>query len=230
MNLSATFLLLIPTALVAAEPKRMPYPATRTDPVVEKLHGVEITDPYRWLEDADSPEVKAWVEKQNALTKSVLDAVPGRGAVRERLNTLLDIGTVSAPTPRRGRYFYTKREGKQNQAILYVRDGVAGTDRVLLDPNALAADGTVALDWWYPSRDGALLVYGTSAGGSEQSTLRVRDVATGKDLPDVIERTRACAIAWTPDGRSFFYTRYPALGSVLKGEENYNRHVYFHKL
>jgi prolyl oligopeptidase len=221
---------LIPTIAFAVEPKRMTYPATRTDPVVEKLHGVEIVDPYRWLEDADNPEVRAWVEKQNALTKSVLDAVPGREAIRERLNTLLDIGTVSAPVPRKGKYFYAKREGKQNQAILYVRDGAGGADRVLLDPNALAADGTVALDWWYPSRDGALLVYGTSAGGSEQSTLRIRDVASGKDLPDTIERTRACAIAWLPDGKAFYYTRYPAEGSVAKGEENYNRHVFFHKL
>jgi prolyl oligopeptidase len=216
--------------MTAADAPKPHYPPTRVEPVTETVHGVTVVDPYRWLEDGDGPAVKAWTERQNAFTRSVLDKLPGREAVRERLNALLDVGTITPPTPRKGRYFYTKREGKQNQAVLYVREGVTGADRTLIDPNTLAADGTVALDWWYPSRDGKLLAYGLSVGGSEQSTLHVRDVATGKDLPDVIERTRACSVAWVPDGSGFYYTRYPAPGGVPAGEENYNRHVFFHKL
>jgi prolyl oligopeptidase len=209
---------------------KMSYPQTRTERVVDVLHGVELADPYRWLEDAGNPEVREWVEKQNSFTKSVLDPLPCRQQIRERLNSLLDIGTLGTPTPAKGTYFYTKREGKQNQAILYVREGLKGKDRVLVDPNTMAKDGTVALDWWYPSREGRYLAYGLSKNGSEQSTLHVRDVKGGADLPDTIERTRYCSLAWLPDSKGFYYTRYPAVGSVAKGEENYHHHVYFHVL
>jgi prolyl oligopeptidase len=230
-------LLLLPVLILAicepmldsAEPKPA-YPPSKTEKVVDKIHGVEVADPYRWLEDGNSAEVKAWVEKQNAFTNNVLEKLPGRERIRKRLSTLLDVGTLGTPIPAKGRYFYTKRLGEQNQAILYVREGLTGKDRVLLDPNTLAADGTVALDWWYPSRDGKLLAYGLSKSGDEQSTLYVRDVGSGKDLADVIERTRACSVAWLPDAKGFYYTRYPKPGSVAKGEENYHRHVYLHVL
>ncbi len=216
--------------LAASDKKAGSYPPSRVENVVEKLHGVEVADPYRWLEHADAAETKAWVEQQNAYTRSVLDKLPGREKIRERLNALLDIGVIGTPVPRKGKYFYTKREGKQNQPVLYVRDGLDGRDRVLIDVAALAADGTTALDWWFPSRDGGLVAYGLSRHGSEQSTLQVRDVATGKDLPDTIARTRACSVAWLPDGKGFYYTRYPAEGAVPKGEETYHRHVFFHAL
>jgi prolyl oligopeptidase len=206
------------------------YPPSRSESVMDKLHGVEVADPYRWLEDVNSAEVKAWVEKQNALTQSLLEAVPGRSQIHERLGKLLEIGTITTPVPRRGRYFYTKREGTQNQPVLYVRHGLEGKDRVVLDPNTLSKDGTVALDWWFPSRDGRLLAYGTSRDGNEWSTLRVRNVDAGTDLPDVIDRTRACSLAWLPDGKGFYYTRYPAAGGVAKGDEDYYRHVYFHQV
>jgi prolyl oligopeptidase len=206
------------------------YPTTKVDPVVEELHGVKLVDPYRWLEDGDSPEVREWTEKQNAFTRSVLDRWPGRAKLRQRLDTLLDIGSLGVPTPRGGLYFYTKREGKQNQPVLLVRRGLDGKDTVLLDPNPLSKDGTIAIDWYYPSRDGKYIAYGLSGSGDERSTLYVREVATGKDLPDKIENTRACSVAWLPDSSGFYYTRYPAPGSVPKGEENYNRHIYFHKL
>jgi len=207
---------------------KSPYPQTRVDNVVDVLHGVEIVDPYRWLEDGNSPAVKDWVDAQNKYTQTLLEKVPGRQQIRKRLSTLLEIGSLGTPAPVKGFLFYTKREGEQNQPILYVRE--AGKDRVLIDPNQLAEDGTVALDWWYPSRDGKLLAYGISKDGSEQSTLYVRDVGTGKDLADVIERTRYSSVAWLPDNSGFFYTRYPKVGSVPKGQENYNRHVFFHKL
>src|SRR4029077_4274306 len=119
------------------------------------------------------------------------------------------------------RYFHTRRDGKQNQPVLYARDGAAGADFVLLDVNAERADGTRALDWWCPSDDGGLVAYGVSDDGSEESTLRVRDAVTGKDLADQIPRTRSCSVAWTPDGRGFYYTRYPAPGEVPAAEEKY---------
>jgi prolyl oligopeptidase len=197
---------------------------------VDILHGVKLVDPYRWLEDGNSNDTKAWVDEQNKLTQALLANVPGREKIRARLGSLLEIGSLGAPTPAQGRYFYTKREGTQNQAVLYVRAGVNGKDRVLLDINELAKNGTVALDWYFPSRDGKLLAYGLSKDGSEQSTLHIRNVDTGQDLPDKIERTRACSLAWYADGKGFYYTRYPAVGSVPKGKENYYRHVYAHAL
>ena len=214
----------------ADEKKPSPYPPTKIEPVVEKIHGVEIVDPYRWLEDGASPAVKDWTAKQNVYTRSALDKLPGRDKIHARFETLLDIGSLSTPEPAKGRYFYTKREGKQNQPILYVREGLHGKDRVLVDPNALDKEGTTALDWYFPSDDGTLLAYGLSANGSEQSTLRVRDVAGGKDLPDVIEQARACSLAWTPDAKGFYYTRYPTEGAVPKGDEKYHRRVFFHGL
>src|SRR5438477_9013064 len=130
---------------------------TRTEAVVENIHGVEVRDPYRWLENGDAAEVKAWTEKQNALMRRALDAVPGRKWIEDRLWKLHEIGSLGVPVGRgpRGskslRYFYTRRTGKQNQPVLYARDGVEATDRVLVDVNALKADGTMALDWWAPS-------------------------------------------------------------------------------
>jgi prolyl oligopeptidase len=207
---------------------------TRSEPVQETIHGVKVADPYRWLENGDSAEVRSWTAQQNRLLRQTLDAVPSRKRLLERLWVLHGIGTLEAPVckgkGRATRYFYTRREGQQNQAVLYVRQGIAGADRVLLDVNALAADGTQALDWWFPSEDGRLLAYGISASGDEISTLRVRDVDTGQDRPDVIPWTRACSLAWLPSGRGFYYTRYPAPGSVPAGEEEYQRRVFLHRL
>jgi prolyl oligopeptidase len=220
----------VPPSVAVAKP---PVP-TRADALVEKIHGVAVADPYRWLENAGSPEVAAWTEQQNALTQRTLDAFPGRQGLAKRLWQLYEIGSLGVPVPRhRGRerrYFYTRRDGKQNQPVLYVRDGIEGGDRVLVDVNQLSADGTRALDWWFPSDDGALVAYGVSADGNEESVLRVREVATGRDLPDEISRTRACSLAWFPDGKGFFYTRYPEPGAVPAGEEKYHRGVFRHAL
>jgi prolyl oligopeptidase len=205
-------------------------PVTRVQEVVDSIHGVEIRDPYRWLEDGAREEVHRWVDAQNRHSRSLLDARPGRGALRQRLTALLRIGTIEAPEIRGARYFHTRRQGDVNQPILYVRDGVAGKDRVLVDPNRLSQDGTAALDWWYPSEDGALLAYGISTSGDEKSTLRVLEVATGRARPDVIPRTRYCSLAWLPDGSGFYYSRYPAPGEVPPGQENYNNHIFFHRL
>ena len=189
-----------------------------------------VTDPYRWLEDGDRDEVKAWGEAQDAHLRAVLDALPGRDTISERLRALFTIGTLGPPTPCRGRYFYERRTGSQQQPVLYWRDGRSGEDRVLLDPASLSKDATAALDWHYPSPDGRLIAYGTSEGGSEKSTLRVREVTTGTPLADQIPFTRACALEWLPDASGFYYTRYPAPGSVPASEEDYHRRVFFHPL
>ncbi len=205
-------------------------PATRTEDVVDDLYGTKVPDPYRWLEDSGSDEVRRWVEAQNAHTRSLLDPRPGRDAVRRRLTSLLSIGTIGAPAVRNGRYFYTRREAGQNQPILYVRRGLKGEDRALVDPNALSADGTATIDWWYPSDDGALVAYGVSTSGDEKSTLRVIETETGAHRPDTIPHTRYSSLGWLPDGSGFYYTRYPAPGTVPAGQENYNSHVFFHRL
>jgi prolyl oligopeptidase len=206
------------------------YPETRIVDQTDVLHGEALSDLYRWLEDGDNPEVRAWTERQNALTESYLASFPGRPRIRARLDALLAIGAISVPTPCHGRYFYQRRDGRQNQPVLYVRDGVGGADRVAVDPNAVDAAGTTALDWYYPSDDGRLLAYGLSENGNEQSVLHVLEVETGRILPDRIARTRAADLAWLPDGSGFYYTRYPAPGEVPEGEEHYHRSVFFHRL
>jgi prolyl oligopeptidase len=206
------------------------YPDTPTSDTIELLHGDPVPDPYRWLEDGESAETRRWTEAQNALTTAYLEAVPARPSIRRRLEELLQIGAVGAPTPVRGRYFYLRRDGTQDQPVLYRRDGVEGTDLVAVDVNALSQDGTTALDWYFPSHDGRLLAYGLSAGGSEESTLHLLDVDRGTLLPDRIPDTRAASLAWLPDATGFYYTRYPGAGQVSEGERQYHRAVYFHRL
>ena len=205
-------------------------PAAPIKPVAESFHGTRVVDNYRWLENADNPETQKWVAGEMAYTRSILDPLPGREAIHKRLTELLSIGMVTPPQIAGKHYFYTKREGMQNQPVLYVRDTLDGPDRVLVDANALAADGTVALDWFSPSETGKYVAYGTSPGGSEMSTLHVIETKTGNILPDTIERTRAASVAWLHDNSGFYYTRYPKKGEVPEGQEVYNRHVYFHVL
>ena len=203
-------------------------------PVEDTVQGHKIVDPYRYLENPNDPDTRLYVEQQLAYTRSILDPLPGRDKIKARLSQLLAIGTVGVPQMGGKYYFHTRREGNQNQPVLYVREGLNGAptkpDRVLLDVNKLAADGTIALDWWYASDDGKYVAYGTSPGGSEISTLRVIETASGKLLPDSIERTRAASLAWKPDNAGFFYTRYPKKGDVPEGQEVYYRSVFYHAL
>jgi prolyl oligopeptidase len=223
----------VPAAPPVAEPK----------PIVDILHGTKVLDKYRWLENASSPETEKWVEQEMSYTRAILDPLPGREAIHKRLTELLSIGSVTPPVIAGRHYFYTRREGMQNQPVLYVRDQVAaeeggsaqrepsmGNDRVLVDANQLAADGTVALDWFQPSDNGKYVAYGTSQSGSEMSTLHVIETKTGTILDDTIERTRAASVAWLHDNSGFYYTRYPNPGDVPAGQEMYNRHVFFHLL
>ena len=205
-------------------------PLAPQKPVEEVVRGHKLTDPYRWLENSGDHEAQQWVSDELAYTRGVLDPLPGREQLHKRLGELLSIGTISAPQIGGKYYFYTRREGTQNQPVLLVREGLAGEDRALVDVNQLAADGTVALDWWTPSEDGKYVAYGTSPSGSEMSTLHVIETATGELLTESIERTRAASIAWKLDNSGFYYTRYPKKGDVAEGQEVYNRHVFYHAL
>ncbi len=205
-------------------------PATKQQPVTDDYFGQKIVDPYRWLEDGSTPETQQWTSDQLAYTRGVLDKLPGREKLHERMEQLLEIGNLGETQVGGDYYFHTRRDGKQNQPVLYVRKGVDGKDKVLVDANQLSKDGTTALDWWQASHDGKLVAYGTSESGSEMSTLHVILTATYKLLPDTIARTRAASIAWKPDNSGFYYTRYPKKGEVVEGQEMYNRHVFYHAL
>jgi prolyl oligopeptidase len=208
---------------------------TRKDDLVEWLHGIAVADPYRWLEEGDSAAVRAWDDAQNTQTRTWLERVPARDALRARIRDLLSVGHAGAPvarTTQQGtrRYFHARRDADQEQSVLVVREGVDGADRVLIDPAPLSADRTTAIDWWVPSRDGSRVAWGLSEGGTEQSTLRVRDVSAAEDLPDRIPFTRHASVAWLPDGETFYYTRYPEPGAVPAGDEKYHCRVFRHRL
>src|SRR5256885_5106506 len=208
---------------------------TRKMDLVETLHGVRVAGPYRWLEDGDSAEVRAWTDRENYSTRQVLDAIPFREKLKAEATELLQIGYVGAPairTTKTGvqRYFHTRREGAQNQPTLYVRDGVNGKDRVLVDVASLSDDGTTSMDWWFPSRDGDLLAWGKSESGSEESVLYIRDVLTGKELADKIPHTKYSSVAWMPDAKGFYYSRHPEPGTVPPGDDKYFKKIYHHVL
>ncbi len=207
-----------------------PYPATRAEVVTDDYFGTAVADPYRWLEDGDSPEVAAWTEAQNAVTRRYLDAVKARPAIAKRLKELWNYEKMGTPVEAGGLLFYTKNDGLQNQPPLYVQEGLKGAPRLLIDPNTLSADGTVAMDWWYVSEKGKYVAYGTSPNGTEQSVLRIRETATGRDLTDAIDGCRFSSVAWLPDETGFYYTRFPKPGTVPENERNYNRRVLFHRL
>jgi prolyl oligopeptidase len=230
LKTTAGFLLASSLLLFASDIHAPAPPKTRVEVVTDTLHGDKISDPYRWLENGESAEVKAWTAEQLAYTRSVIDAQPMRPKIRARLETLLQTGEMTPPEVRGNYFFYTKRVSGQNQPVLYVREGVNGKDRALIDPNKLSERGIVALDWYHPSNDGKYVVYGTSPGGSEISTLQVMETASGKKLGEAIERCRYADIAWLPDDSGFYYTKYPRPGDVPAGQENYNRHVFFHEL
>src|SRR5580693_767211 len=205
-------------------------PKAEVRAVEENMHGTKVVDNYRWLEDGTNSETQKWVAEEMTYTRSVLDPLAGRDAIHKRLTELLHIGDIGVPRMAGKYYFYTRRDGMQNQPVLYVREGVDGKDRGLVDVNQLSADGTTALDWFYPSEHGKYVAYGTSSSGSEMSTLHIIDTRTGSVLPDTIERTRAASIAWSLDSSGFYYTRYPNKGDVPEGQERYNRHVFYHLL
>jgi prolyl oligopeptidase len=207
------------------------YPEAPRSDTVDDYHGRKIADPYRPLEDPDSPATRAWVAGENEMTFRFLDSIPQRDTIRKRLTALWDYEKYSAPRQEGGRYFYSHNTGLQNQSVLHSTTAIDGSASVLLDPNTLSADGTVALSGLSVSKDGRLVAYGIAAAGSDWNEWKVRDVDTAKDTPDLIKWVKFSDAEWSPDGRGFYYGRFPEPrpGDDLKGA-NYYQKVYFHRL
>jgi prolyl oligopeptidase len=219
-----------PNSSSVVSPSEAGPPPAKKEAVEENIHGHKITDPYRWLEDESDAGTQDFVRRELLYTRAILDPLPGREEIQQRLTRLLSIGVMGAPQVGGKYYFYTRREGAQNQPVLQVREGIHGKDRALIDVNQMSADGTVALDWWAPSDDGKYVAYGTSAHGSEQSTLHIIETATGKLLSDVIDRTRFANVTWKKDNSGIYYGRTPKKGDVPAGEEVYHVKIFYHAL
>jgi prolyl oligopeptidase len=200
--------------------------------IVEILHGTEVHDPYRWLEDGGSDETAAWVAAQNARTRAVLDALPTRPGIHDRLLALLQVGMVGAPAVVADRVFTLERVGDQDQFVLVARSAVDPDTPALtvVDPHALASDHAASIDWFSPSPDGRLVAYGVSEGGSEHGTLRIVEVDTGSHLADAIPHIRSASVSWVPDGSAFAYSRLPDPTTVTPGDEGYWETVWWHRV
>jgi prolyl oligopeptidase len=218
------------TSAAPAPAQTLQYPPARKGDVVNDYHGTTVADPYRWLEDPDSPESRAWIEAENRLTAAYLAEIPARARIRDRLTTLWNYPKYGTPFRKARRYFFFKNDGLQNQSVLYTQTALAATPETLLDPNLLSADGTVALSTLAPSEDGRLLAYGTSASGSDWEEFHVRDVATARDLPDHLKWIKFSGASWTKDGAGFFYSRYPEPGDKALTDVNRFQKVYYHRL
>ncbi|HEY2414003.1 MAG TPA: prolyl oligopeptidase family serine peptidase [Pirellulaceae bacterium] len=210
---------------------RLTYPQTKKVDHVDDYHGTQVADPYRWLEDLDSAETKKWVEDQNKVTFSWLAQVPARETIRQRLTTLWNYERYGLPHKKGGRYFYTHNDGLQNQSAIYVLDRLDAQPRLLIDPNTLSADGTVALTDWVASEDGKRLAYGLAAAGSDWQDWHVLDIDTGNKLPDDVKWIKFSRVSWAHDGRGFYYSRYaePPPGETYT-KANYYQKLYYHRL
>jgi prolyl oligopeptidase len=211
--------------------ERSPYPESRRVDHVDEYHGVRVEDPYRWLEDLDSDETHEWIAAQNRVTAAWLGSIPERAEIRERLTELWNYERYGIPVKEGGRYFFVKNAGLQNQNVLYMMDTLDGPARVLLDPNEMSPDGTVALISFNVSPDGRHVAYGLASGGSDWQEWRVRDVNTGRDLPDHLRWVKFSQSAWTHDQEGFFYSRYdePVDASAMK-KANFYQKLYYHRL
>ncbi len=218
-------------AATAADSASLKYPVARRGNQVDDYHGVKVADPYRWMEDIDSPETRAWVTAEGALSRHYLDAIPGRAQMTERLRRIWNFERWSAPERFGKTWIYTHNDGLQNQSVVEVADDPSATPRALIDPNTLAADGTVALGESAVSADGRLFAYALNEAGSDWQIWHVRDVASGKDLPDEVKWSKFGGAAWRRDASGFYYTAYdpPQPGAALKAANQYVK-LYFHRL
>ena len=210
---------------------KIEYPATKKVEQTDDYHGVRVSDPYRWLEDDNSAETKAWVAAENKVTFDYLNQIPERAKIKARLTELWNYEKYTAPTKQGSKYFYSKNDGLQNQSVLYVADSTTDKGRVLLDPNKLSTDGTVALSGLAISDDGKLMAYGLSGAGSDWQEWKFRSVETGEDLPDALKDIKFSGASWTKDGKGVFYSRFPAADDKSKlTTVNYFQKLYYHKL
>ncbi|MCC7196076.1 MAG: S9 family peptidase [Gemmatimonadaceae bacterium] len=217
---------LVPAPLVSQQ--RLTYPPTKRGSVVDTYGNHKVPDPYRWLEDPDSPETKEWVRAQAAFTEAQLAALPMRKWFTDRITKLWDYPRTGVPTVEGGKLFYSRNSGLQRQAPVYMKDA-QGRERMILDPNAFSADGSIALAQYAPSPDAELLAYGTSEGGADWNDLRVRDLATGQDLADRVQWVRFSGISWTKDSKGFFYSRYPEAADRMRAELK-DQALYYHRI
>jgi prolyl oligopeptidase len=225
--LLAALLIVLPALALAG----IDYPAAPRGEHIDHYHGVAVPDPYRWMEEIDSPQTRAWVQAQVKISDPYLAALPHRDEIARRLQEIWNYERWSAPERYGTNWFYTHNDGLQNQAVLYVTSNPADKGRVLIDPNALSADGTISLREMAVSDDGRLIAYALSDGGSDWQVWHVRNVATGKDLPDTLRWSKAGHGSWLKDGSGFYYTLYdaPRATEVLKAPNKYEK-LYLHKL
>lgn len=221
------------TRTAPASEAALAYPQTLREDVAEEHFGERVADPYRWLENdvREDPRVRAWVTAQNEVTNAYLATLPSRAAFRTRMTAMYDHERYGIPERAGNRYFYDRNDGLQNQSVLYVRDGLDGAPRMLIDPNTWSADGATALAEWDPSEDGRHLLYSIQEGGTDWRILRVLDVASGRTLPDEVRWVKFSGLDWAKDGSGFFYSRFPepAQGQQFQSL-NENQAVYFHRL
>ena len=230
----ANMLIVAATLLGSNSPaaaQQLRYPDARRGNEVDDYFGTAVPDPYRWLEDVDAPETRSWIEAENALTFSYLGAIPSREAIRRRLTALWDYPRFGTPFKKRGAYFFFKNDGLQNQSVLYRQATRTADPTVLLDPNTLSADGTVALSTLDLSEDGRYLAYATAASGSDWNDVHVRDIAAGRDLPDLVRWVKFSGLSWTHDHAGFFYSRYPtpANENPLLAVNRFHK-LYYHRV
>ncbi|MDB6137884.1 MAG: family peptidase [Verrucomicrobiaceae bacterium] len=227
MRTAVLALLLMTLSTIA----QLPYPHSHKGDTVDDYHGTRIADPYRWLEDDNAADTKAWVTAQNKVTFDYLEKIPQRVQFKERLKNLWNYERFSIPSEHGGRYFFSRNSGLQNQSVLYVAESLGAEPRELLDPNTFSKDGTVSLSMTVPSEDGKRLAYGISKAGSDWVEFKVRDVDTGKDLEDHLQWIKFSGASWAKDGSGFYYGRFPAPkeGAALT-QKNENKRIYFHKL
>ena len=224
-----------PAAVNTIAPRKsmqLTYPATRRGEQTDDYHGTQVADPYRWLEDLDSPETRAWVEGQNQVTFGWLSQIASRERIRQRLTQLWNYERYGLPHKRGGRYFYTQeRRPAEPERPSTCSTSSTAQPRLLIDPNTLSGDGTVAMSNWFVSDDGQYMAYGLAGAGSDWQEWHVLDVATGQKLPDHLKWIKFSRVAWLPDGSGFYYSRYdePPAGEKYTGA-NYFQKLYFHKL
>ncbi len=226
----AILTIMIPT-LAAGSPGQLQYPQAHKGDLVDDLHGRKVPDPYRRLEDPNSPETKAWIEAENRVTFGYLEQIPARTWLKERLTKIWNYERFGPPSKHGDWYVFSKNDGLQNQAVIYKTRSLEATPTVLIDPNTLSKDGTVALGSLSFSDDGKYLAYSLAASGSDWLEWRVRDVATGTDLPDLVKWSKFSSAAWLKDGSGFFYSRYdaPKEGATYTGVNRFQK-VFFHRL
>ncbi|MGM9484621.1 prolyl oligopeptidase family serine peptidase [Roseateles sp. NT4] len=231
MKLTLSAITLAAVLATSAQAQGLSYPNTRKVDQVDAYHDTAVADPYRWLEDDNAADTKAWVVQQNEVTDKFLAAMPQRLPARRIYTELYNFERFGIPFHEGDRYFWTRNDGLQQQNVIYTAKSLSDTPAVALDPNAMSKDGTVALSGLAPSRDGKLLAYGIAGAGSDWQTWKVRDLATGQDLADTIEWVKFSSASWTADGKGFFYARYdaPKEGEKLKGA-NYFQKLYYHRL